>query len=78
MIPHVRNESRAFLGPGAGVSGPGVSYANGHRNGMGVTEMSATIEIEDDRNFLSTPINEETAAQGENIPMSEFQNATIK
>ena len=72
MIPHVRNESHACLGMGGGISGPGISFANGHRNGMGLTEMSATIEIEDDRNFLSSPNNEDTI-QCDDIPMEDFQ-----
>jgi hypothetical protein len=70
MIPHVRNESHAGLGMCTGISYPGVS---GHRNGMFLTDISATINIEDDQNFLSSPKND-LIAQGDDIPMVDFSN----
>ena len=46
MIPHVRNDSRAGLGViGGGTFGHGGSGHGLGRNGVPVTEMSATVEV---------------------------------
>ncbi len=74
MIPHVRNESHSCLGLGGGISGPSVSCANGNGNGMTFTEMSATFEIEDDPNFLTSENDEEEIVQRDDILMVDFHN----
>ncbi len=77
MIPHVRNDSRAGLGVLGSMNG---GQLNGRTNGGGpVTEMSATVEI-DDFEVRRSPIvqsspdeNDEVVVNGSgDIPMVEF------